>query len=124
MVAYPASFLIAITAFLWFSAKGYPKWACAYLPVIVCAVMVLPLLERIIPYRRDWRPDRKEWLTDAFYTVLVQIVIPPLLALLVVLGLSDLTRPYLHDSFWPHQWPILEQGILMVSGLIANTYSD
>jgi hypothetical protein len=26
VVAYPASFLFAITAFLWASTNGYPKW--------------------------------------------------------------------------------------------------
>lgn len=114
MVAYPASFFSAIAAFLWSSANGYPKWVSAYLPVVVCAAVVLPLLERIMPHRRDWRPDRREWFTDALYTVVIQIAMPPLLALLVVLGLSDLTRPYLHSSLWPHQWPILAQGILMV----------
>jgi len=114
VVAYPSSFFLAIAAFLWSSANGYPKWVSAYLPVIVCAAVVLPLLERIMPHRRDWRPDAGEWFTDALYTVVIQIALPPLLALLVVLGLSDLTRPYLHSSLWPHQWPILAQGILMV----------
>ena len=114
VVAYPASFILAITAFLWSSANGYPKWMSAYLPVIVCAAILLPLLERIMPHRRDWQPDWKEWNTDALYAVVIQIAMPPLLALLVVLGLSDLTRPYLHSSYWPHHWPILAQGILMV----------
>ncbi len=114
VVAYPASFFLAIAAFLWSSANGYPKWASAHLPVIVCAAIVLPVLEHIMPHRRDWRPDWKEWNTDAVYTIVVQIAMPPLLALLVVLGLSDLTRPYLHSSLWPHEWSILAQGILMV----------
>lgn len=113
-VAYPASLFFAISAFLWASANGYPKWMSAYLPVIVCAVVVLPFLERIMPYRRDWRPDSREWFTDALYAVVIQVAMPPMLALLVVLGLSDITRPYLHSSLWPHQWPILAQGILMV----------
>lgn len=114
VAAYPASFLFAITAFLWASSHGHPKWVSAYLPVIVCAAIVLPVLERISPHRRDWQPDSREWFTDALYTIVIQIVMPPLLALLVVLGLSDLTRPYLHSSLWPHHWPILAQGILMV----------
>ncbi|MGH8580868.1 MAG: GH3 family domain-containing protein [Gammaproteobacteria bacterium] len=114
MVAYPASFSLAIAVFLWSSANGYPKWVGAYLPVIVCAAIVLPVLERITPHRRDWQPDSREWVTDVLYTIVVQIAMPPLLALLVVLGLSDLTRPYLHSSLWPHHWPILAQGSLMV----------
>jgi len=114
VVAYPASFLFAITAFLWASTNGYPKWVSAYLPVIICAALVLPVLERISPHRLDWRPDSREWFTDALYTFVIQIAMPPLLALLVVLGLSDLTQPYLHSSLWPHHWPILSQGILMV----------
>lgn len=114
VVIYPASFFLAIAAFLWANANGYPKWVSAYLPVIVCAVIVLPVLERIMPHRPDWRPDWKEWNTDALYTVVIQIAMPPLLALLVVFGLSDLTRPYLHSAFWPHHWPILAQGTLMV----------
>jgi sterol desaturase/sphingolipid hydroxylase (fatty acid hydroxylase superfamily) len=114
VVAYPASFFSAIAAFLWASANGHPKWVSAYLPVIVCAAIVLPLLERIMPHRPDWRPDWKEWNTDALYTIIVQIAMPPLLALLVVLGLSELTNPYLHSTIWPHHWPILAQGVLMV----------
>jgi sterol desaturase/sphingolipid hydroxylase (fatty acid hydroxylase superfamily) len=114
VVAYPASFLFAILAFLWASANGYPRAVSAYLPVIVCAAIVLPLLERFSPYRHDWRPDSREWRTDALYTLIIQVAMPPLLALLVVLGLSDLTRPYLHASIWPHEWPILAQGVLMV----------
>lgn len=114
IIAYPTSFFLAITAFLWSSAHGYPKWVSAYIPVIVCAAAILPVLERVMPHRPDWRPNSKEWLTDAFYVFVIQIAMPPLLALLLVLGLSDLTRPYLHSSLWPHQWPILGQGVLMV----------
>lgn len=114
VAAYPASFLFAITAFLWASTNGYPKWVSAYLPVIVCAALVLPVLERISPHRLDWRPDSREWFTDALYTFVIQIAMPPLLGLLVVLGSSDLTRPYLHSSLWPHDWPVLAQGVLMV----------
>ncbi len=114
MVAYPASLFLAIATFLWANANGYPKWVSAYLPVIFCAAIVLPFLERITPHRRDWRPDTKEWFTDALYAIVIQIALPPLLALLVVFGLSDLGRPYLHSSLWPHEWPILAQGILMV----------
>jgi sterol desaturase/sphingolipid hydroxylase (fatty acid hydroxylase superfamily) len=114
LLAYPASLLLAITAFLWSSANGYPKWVSAYFPVIVCAAIVIPVLERITPYRRDWRPDRREWFTDALYTFVIQIAMPPLLTLLVVLGLSGLTQPYLHSSLWPHHWSILAQGLLMV----------
>lgn len=113
-IAYPLSFFSAIAAFLWASANGHPKWVSAYLPVIVCAAIVLPVLERIMPHRLDWRADRREWNTDAVYTIVIQIAMPPLLALLVVLGLSDLTRPYLHSALWPHHWPILAQGVLMV----------
>jgi sterol desaturase/sphingolipid hydroxylase (fatty acid hydroxylase superfamily) len=114
VVAYPASFFLAISAFLWANANGYPKWVSAYLPVIFCAAIILPVLERIMPHRHDWRPDWKEWNTDALYAIVIQIAMPPLLALLVVLGLSELTRPYLHSAIWPHHWPILGQGILMV----------
>ncbi len=113
-IAYPACFLAAILAFIWSSENGYPKWVSAYIPVIVCAAVALPLLERLSPYRLDWRPNRDDWHTDALYAIVVQVVLPPLLALLVVLGLSDLTRAYLHSSVWPHHWPILTQGILMV----------
>lgn len=114
LIAYPASFLFAITTFLWASTHGYPKWVSAYLPVIVCAAVVLPLLERISPHRLDWRPDSREWFTDALYTIVIQIAMPPLLGLLVVLGLSELTQPYLHSALWPHHWPVLAQGLLMV----------
>lgn len=114
LIAYPTSFFLAIAAFLWASAHGYPKWVSTYVPVIVCAAALLPVLERVMPYRIDWHPDSREWFTDAFYVLVIQIAIPPLLALLVVLGLSDMTRPYLHSSLWPHQWSILGQGILMV----------
>lgn len=114
VVAYPVSFVLAVAAFFWLSSQGFPKWVSAYLPVIVCAALVLPWLERVMPYRRDWRPDYKEWFTDAGYTFVIQIAMPPLLALLVVLGFSDLTREHLNSSLWPHEWPILAQGILMV----------
>lgn len=114
LLAYPTSLLLAITAFLWSSANGYPKWVSAYLPVVACAAIAIPILERITPYRRDWRPDRREWFTDALYTFVIQIAMPPLLTLLVVLGLSGLTQPYLHSSLWPHHWSILAQGLLMV----------
>lgn len=113
-IAYPTSFFLAIAGFVWFSAHDYPKWVSAYVPVMVCAAAILPVLERIMPYRADWRPERTEWFTDAFYVFVIQIAMPRLLALLVVLGLSDWTRPYLHSSWWPHQWPILGQGVLMV----------
>lgn len=114
VLVYPVSFVLAIGTFLWANAHGYPKWVSAYLPVVVCAAIVLPVLERIMPHRPDWRPDRSEWNTDALYAIVVQIAMPPLLALLVVLGLSELTQPHLQSGIWPHHWPILAQGVLMV----------
>ena len=90
--------------------------ASSFVPII-SGVLLIALLEYVIPYRQEWRPDFNEVRTDILFTVVVQIVLPRLLAFLVAIGLLEYAQQQemVLLSFWPHHWPVALQVVLMMA---------
>ncbi len=87
----------------------------SYLPVILGAVAIVAL-ERAIPYRLSWRPDRIDVFTDGLFMLVVQVIVPRLLGLVVALALLDWYRETALGSsiHWPQQWGLWPQVIFMI----------
>ena len=86
-----------------------------YLPVIVGAVIILGM-EWAYPCRQQWWADKQEMGQDVIFMVLIQGVLPKLLAAGVILALSEnLDEPHLlAEGLWPAQWPVPLQMLLMM----------
>lgn len=113
--AYPAIMLLAVTA-LWavLQAGGSLLWA-PY-GVVAAAAFVILGIERLIPYRRQWRPTARDFVDDALFMVVVQILLPLALAWIAVWLVQRLLRDNgLVLALWPADWPIWAQVLLKLA---------
>ena len=86
-------------------------------PSVVTGVMLILLMEKLTPYRRDWRPAASELRTDWIYLALVQAALPAALALGVSAMLSrgaQSSALVLGGLPWPHDWPLAAEFALML----------
>ena len=92
-----------------------------YLPIAVGTLLVT-WLEKVLPHRREWKPDRKEVKNDLAFLTLVQMLLPKALAFLV--ALTALRWLHSQDLFleglWPQDLPPLLQAGLMI--LVADFF--
>lgn len=116
-IAYPGVLALAIGAHLALLHSGYPLVVSSYLPVLAGALLVTAL-ELLIPHRPAWKPGRSDLANDALFMLLVQVLLPRLLALLAVLALIDPLRSLQPDiaAPWPHHWSSGAQLLLMLTG--------
>ena len=77
-------------------------------------------LERFTPFRVEWTPKNKDWIVDASYMVLVQILLVKFLTFIVSIALLDIfqSNGFTIKKLWPAEWATGTQAILMV--LIAD----
>jgi len=112
---YPATLLLAIGAHLALLNAGFPVITSAYLPVLVSALLVTGL-EHAIPYRPDWKPRRSDIENDALFMIVVQVLLPRMVALLAVITLLDplrSLRPAM-AALWPDHWSLAAQVLFML----------
>jgi len=79
-------------------------------------------LERFTPFRVEWTPKNKDWIVDASYMVLVQILLVKFLTFIVSIALLDIfqSNGFTIKKLWPAEWATGTQAILMV--LIADFF--
>ena len=79
-------------------------------------------LERFTPFRVEWIPKNKDWIVDASYMVLVQILLVKFLTFIVSIALLDIfqSNGFTIKKIWPTEWATGTQAILMV--LIADFF--
>jgi hypothetical protein len=85
----------------------------AYLPIIFVGLVIV-LLEWWFPERLDWRPRWHDIRSDAVFMALVQVVLPRLLTALGVIALAMWLHEHARSPWWPHDWPLAAQAVLMV----------
>jgi len=114
-IVYPGVLSLAIGGHLALLQAGYPLVASSYLPVLVGALLVTAL-EMLIPYQRDWKPRRADIASDALFMLVVQVLLPRLLALLALVTLIEplcQLQPAM-AAMWPHHWSTASQVLLML----------
>ncbi len=83
-------------------------------PISIASLVLVAVMERILPYRREWNRSQGDLLTDSLY-FLTQIVVGGLMAPLLGV-LTILIGGWLSDQFgsalWPVHWPVLAQVLL------------
>lgn len=118
-VTYPAVILGAFILWQATVAAGLPVTVAAYVGVAAGAVAII-VLEQLRPYRRPWQPDRHAIVTDATFLVLVQMLLPVLLSASALFALAAVGRDWdaTVRTWWPHDWPIVAQVVVML--LVAD----
>lgn len=83
---------------------------------IIFGGLCVTLLEIYIPYRRIWRANKSDFLNDASFMFLIQVVLPRIFVLLVTATLlTYLSKNGLTFQFlWPHHLPIYIQALIML----------
>jgi sterol desaturase/sphingolipid hydroxylase (fatty acid hydroxylase superfamily) len=112
-VWYPAFFAAAIAAFGWTIAADMPVALATYAPIAAVAVAIV-FLEWRYPERVDWRPRRADVEADATFMLVVQVLLPRLLAVLGVFTLATWMHVHAPSELWPHAWPLAAQIVAMV----------
>lgn len=83
-------------------------------PISIASLVLVAIMERVLPYRREWNRSHGDLRTDSLY-YLTQIVVgglmAPLLAVLTIF-IGGWLSEQLGGSLWPVHWPIWAQVVL------------
>ena len=114
-IHYPATMVGAFSLFAALQALGAPLLVSTYVPAVSVAAVV-GWLELRQPNRDKWRPGAGEIKTDLTFMFAVQLALPPLVGFLFAYALVEPARSLSLPMarFWPHDWPIWVQAVLMV----------
>lgn len=106
----PASVAGGLYVAIWMmSADASPT--AVLLPIGLGSLLLVAILERILPWHRDWNRNHGDLLTDALYLPTQQIVTrlcAPLAAGLAITGGTWLSQS-LGGAVWPDTWPVAAQ---------------
>ena len=118
--AYPGILVLAISWHLYL-VDAHSLMVATYLPVF-WGVLAVTLLEIFTPERQEWHPTRAEVGNDATYMVVIQLLLPRLLAFACVVMLVEPLHAHgwITEGYWPHDWPVATQVILML--LVADFF--
>ena len=106
----PASLAAAIAAALLAMEAGAPP-AAVVPPIFIAAIVWVAVLERVLPYRRDWNRPRGDLLADAAYLPMTSAVIAAMRSLVAAVGVwvAGWISAHFGLALWPHSWPLLAQ---------------
>lgn len=116
-LTYPAIVISAFALHYVLKDMGAELFVATYVPALIAAALVT-LAEWLSPARLQWHPNKSDIANDLSFMVMVQLVLPPALSLLAALALVDPIRSLnlVPNSWWPHDWPIAVQGLLILFG--------
>ena len=83
---------------------------------VIFGLICITILELKLPYRKEWKADINDIASDASFMVLVQIILPKFLSFFVAITLLETLRAHnlTFDAYWPFEWPIVAQALLML----------
>jgi len=112
--AYPMVMAATLATHAVLLIAGLPLMPATYGPVALAALAIMTH-ERLLPYRCAWRADAATVANDAAFLVIVQMLLPRLLAFLVVLAAARLAtdQGWIIHGWWPGDWPVAAQVVLM-----------
>lgn len=112
---YPVVLLACVFGNMLLIRMGAGVLLATYVPVTLGTLLVM-VLEGVMPYRLEWRPSRAEVIQDSTYLALVHVMLPKVLAFTSAVLLFEWFngRGWQMASWWPKDWPVLAQTVLMV----------
>lgn len=109
----PFSVAGGVGALLWAMNAGIDA-EMAIFPITLANLVLVAVMERILPYRREWNRSHGDLRTDSLY-FLTEIVVgglmAPLLGVLTII-IGGWLSAKIGGSLWPTDWPILAQVLL------------
>ena len=112
-VLVPGTVAVGVTAAVLMMDAGTPP-AAAALPISVCALLFVGVMERVLPWNRGWFRNQGDLLTDLLY-VPTQVIIPALcapLAVAVTIASAGFLSSLTSGGVWPTAWPVAIQVVL------------
>ncbi len=109
----PASVVGGVWAALWAMNSGIDSVMVVF-PISLASLVLVIVMERILPYRREWNHSHGDLRTDALYYLtqfLVGGLLAPVLAVLTII-IGGWLSAQMGGSLWPYGWPILAQVLL------------
>lgn len=107
----PAMLLGFIGGAIWLIATGRPAWLLA--PLLVAAILLSFLAERLAPYEPAWNKDQGDSGRDVLHALVNEASYGRSLALVPTL---TLLAPF--PGLWPHAWPLALQVLMAI--LVAD----
>jgi ornithine lipid hydroxylase len=115
-IIYPLVMLAALIIYYTLGQFGVEVGIASYVAATIGGVVIITLLEWVLPYRKEWAPNKEEARTDIIFMLLIQILLPKLLAIVTVMTISNYAGmqhlPF--QQWWPHQIPVWCQMLLMM----------
>ncbi len=122
VLAFPVTMGCALTAtWLGFAVFDVPHTAAAALAVFIFGFILIPVMERVLPYRENWNQGDDDTRTDIIHLLISNGLVASLEKTLLVAALVGMTSWLANSaggSLWPDEWPLLAQLFSML--LIAE----
>jgi len=110
---YPLILAGAICAYAVAIDSGAHPLLAAYPPIVATGIAIV-LLEIKFAERADWRPRWIDVQADAAFMLLIQVIVPRILAATAVVAIADWRHERSPSELWPQEWPLSAQVLLMV----------
>ena len=113
---YPAVMLISLMIYYALAHYGVSLALSSYIAAIVGGLGLITYLELVLPYRKEWLPNRGEVKTELVFMILVQVLLPYLLSVLGVSWLVDFVTNNKWNllALWPHHYTVWIQMLIML----------
>jgi sterol desaturase/sphingolipid hydroxylase (fatty acid hydroxylase superfamily) len=109
----PTSIIGGVWAALWAINSGIDPIMVVF-PISLASLVLVAVMERILPYRREWNRSHGDIRTDTLYyltQIFVGGLLSPVLAILTII-IGGWLSARMGGSIWPYSWPILAQVLL------------
>jgi sterol desaturase/sphingolipid hydroxylase (fatty acid hydroxylase superfamily) len=112
---FPFTMVLSVSTYLFLLHTGTNFIISTYVPLTLAALSVT-FFEYYTPYKKEWIADKTEVKHDMLFMVFIQLIFSKFLAFFTAyIILKTLTHFHLYfDGLWPHQWPVIVQGLMMV----------
>lgn len=113
---YPIVMTIGVFQFFWILSFGHSHLELATTVPMIFMMLSCFFLERVFPYDKNWKPEGTDWGIDTLHLILFQTILPKafkIVFMLLVLHFLPNNVEFIH-GIWPHHWPLLIQGLLML----------
>ncbi|MEY3835620.1 MAG: hypothetical protein RI989_1048 [Bacteroidota bacterium] len=108
--------ILGVFQFFWILNLGASHLEMATTVPMIFIMLTCFLLERIVPYDKEWKPNGFDWKNDALHLILFQTIFPKAFKLfffLLVIHFIPENIGFI-QGLWPHHWPLLLQAITMM----------
>ena len=75
-IIYPIVMSFGVLQFFWILSFGKDHLEMATTVPMIYIMLTCLLLERIVPYDKNWRPEGVDWRNDALHLILFQTIFP------------------------------------------------